>query len=83
MQHYTNTQARNNFSELINTVKYGKKIIAIGKNSSQKEVLVIPYPDIDTADLPISQINGQSESFSFLADEVDIYTIMDLKKSYV
>jgi len=83
MQYYTNTQARNNFSELINTVKYGKKIIAIGRNRSQKEVLVIPYPDIDTGDIPISQINEKSESFNFLEDEPDIYSISDLKKSYV
>jgi len=39
--------------------------------------------DVDTDDIPISQINEKSESFNFLEDEPDIYSISDLKKSYV
>ena len=83
---YTTTQARSIFSDLVNQVKYGKKIIAIGKKKSdgiQGEVLLVPYPDLDIAEIPIAKINAASPSFDFLADEPDIYSLADLKVSYV
>ncbi len=77
---YSTTQARAKFSELINQVKYQKIIIAIGRNK-KAEVLITPIPE--NYDIPITEINTQSSSFDFLADEPDLYTMNDLKKQYV
>jgi hypothetical protein len=77
---YSTTEARSKLSELVNTVKYQKIIIAICRNN-KAEVLLTPLPE--EKDIPISEINATSESFDFLKDEPDIYTINDLKKRYV
>lgn len=82
MNIYTTTQLRTNLSEIVNIVKYEKKIIAIGRKN-KKEVLLVPYPDTQDAILPICDINAQSESFHFLKDEPDLYSFKDLKKRYV
>ncbi|HEY5714463.1 MAG TPA: type II toxin-antitoxin system Phd/YefM family antitoxin [Candidatus Gracilibacteria bacterium] len=79
---YSTTQARQQFSDLINQVKYEKKMIAIGRNN-KKEVLMVPYPDVDGTDIPISDMNANSSSFAFLLDEPDLYSFTDLKKRYV
>jgi hypothetical protein len=44
----------------------------IDDNISEKEEII-----------PISDINAASESFEFLKNEPDIYSISDLKKKYV
>lgn len=75
---YTKTQARSNFSEIIKQVKYGKKIISI-----KKDVLIVPFPEINEKEIPISEINTQSSSFNFLKSEPDIYSLHDLRKQYV
>ena len=75
---YSKTEARKNFADIIAQVKYGKKIIAI-----KKEVLIVPYPEIEGDLLPITEINSESKSFSFLNEEPDIYNVSDLKKRYV
>ncbi len=80
---YSTTDARKKFSDIINQVKYGKKIIAIGRNRNYTEALIVPYPKIDDQNIPISEINAQSASFDFLENEPDIYNISDLKKQYV
>lgn len=78
----TTTQLRSNLSEIVNTVKYEKKIIAIGRKN-KKEVLIVPYPEINDQDLPITNINAQSGSFDFLKEEPNLYSLKDLKKQYV
>ncbi len=77
MQTYTKTETRNNFSEIIKQVKYGKKIVAV-----KRDVLIVPFPEMNES-IPISQINEQSESFDFLENEPDLYSLNDLKKRYV
>ena len=77
MQTYTKTETRNNFSEIIKQVKYGKKIVAV-----KRDVLIVPFPEIDES-IPVSQINEQSDSFDFLENEPDLYSLSDLKKRYV
>ena len=74
------TVARSNFSEIINKVKYGKKIIAIERNN-KTEVYIIPA--LEEYPLDVTAINSQSTSFSFLEDEPELYSIHDLKKKYV
>ncbi|MBT3348932.1 hypothetical protein HN954_00440 [bacterium] len=75
---YTKTQARNNFADIVKQVKYGKKIIAV-----RQDILIVPFPEIDETEIPISEINTHSASFDFLATEPDIYHLNDLKKRYV
>lgn len=77
MKVISTTEARKNFSEIINQVKYSKKTIAIGRNK-KAEVLIVPIFQEDD-DLPISSINAASSSFKFLADEPDLYSITDIK----
>lgn len=81
MLHYSSSEARKNFSELVNKVRFEKVIISIGRHNKD-EVLLIPKPEADT-DVPISEINATSSSFDFLNDEPDIYSLKDLKKRYV
>jgi hypothetical protein len=43
-------------------IKGNKNIISFGRKN-KKEVLMIPYPETNHKDLPISEINAQSASF--------------------
>lgn len=78
---YTTTQARSQFSEIVNQVKYQKKIIAIWRRSNKAEVIIVPVPE--NYDFNITDINANSSSFDFLNEEPDIYSIDDLVKKYV
>jgi len=81
MIHYSTTEARKHFSEIINRVRFEHIIIAVGRHK-KGEVLIVPKPELDEK-LPVSAINAGSPSFSFLAKEPDLYSIDDLKKRYV
>lgn len=81
MLHYSKSEARKNFSEIINRVMFEKVIISVGRGD-EGEVYIIPKPEPDK-ELPISEINSSSESFDFLEDEPDIYSLKDIKKRYV
>lgn len=81
MIRYSTTEARKHFSDILNKVRYEKIIVAIGRHDKE-EVLMVPKPDLNE-DLPISQMNAASTSFSFLQQEPDLYSIKDLKKRYV
>ncbi len=83
MTTYSTTEARKNFSDIINQVKYQNKIIAIGRNRDYTEALIIPYPKINDEAINISEINAKSSSFNFLEEEPDLYSISDIKKRYV
>ena len=82
MRHYSTTEARKHFSEIIEQVHYLKVIVSVGRHG-EKEVLIVPKPEIDNDDLPISSVNAASVSFQFLEEEPDIYSFNDLKKRYV
>ncbi len=38
---------------------------------------------IDFTDIPMTEINAQSDSFKFLEDEPDLYSLNNIKKKYV
>ena len=64
-------------------MQYKGGIIAIGRQH-KKEALLIPFPENLNDDLSdITNFNANSASFDFLKDEPDLYSISDLKKSYV
>lgn len=81
MLHYNTSDARKHLNEIVNKVKYQKVVISLGRHG-KAEVLVVPYLKPDE-ELPISQMNAESESFKFLKDEPDLYTFDDVKKRYV
>lgn len=77
------TNARKNISQLIDTIRETGDVFAIGRHKTP-EVLVIKFPtEYNKALSEITNINTYSESFSFLNDEPELYSVADLKKSYV
>ena len=57
-------------------------VYAIGRRE-KPEVLLIKFPHDYSKDLnEITNMNAYSESFSFLEQEPDLYSVDDLKKKY-
>jgi len=80
---YSTTEARIKLGELINLLKYKGGMFAIGRHN-KKEALVIPFPqNLNNKLSEITNFNANSNSFSFLEQEPDLYSISDLKKVYV
>lgn len=83
MKTITTTEARKKIADLINHVRETGEAFAIGRRN-RPEVLVIKFPTAYNESFnEITNINAQSESFSFLADEPDLYSVNDLKRRYV
>lgn len=83
MQVFTTTKAREKLSDIVNYVRFKNRPIAIGRRN-KIEVIMIKYPDqLNKKVDAITRFNAESGSFDFLADEPDIYSIDDIKKSYV
>ena len=82
MLHYDTSDARKKLNEILNKVKYQKVIISLGRRG-KSEVLIVPKPEFDESETPITEINSKSTSFDFLNEEPDLYSIKDLKKRYV
>lgn len=80
MKIYSTTELRANLSDIVNTVHYQKKIVAVGRNK-KAEVFIVPAPEEYEVDL--TEVNSASSSFDFLAEEPDLYTVNDLKVKYV
>ena len=80
MQVISITEGRKKLGELVNIVKYQHRVIALGKHG-KADVLIVAVPELET-DVPITEINAASPSFSFLADEPDLYSVADLKVKY-
>lgn len=79
----TTTNARKQISKIIDTVKETGDVFAIGRRN-RPEVLVIKFPVEYSAELnDITNVNTYSESFSFLENEPELYSVADLKKRYV
>lgn len=77
------TTARKHLSKLVNTVRYSRKPIAIGRRN-KAEVLMIPFPTSFNSELDeLTNFNSYGGGFDFLEDEPDLYSSTDLKKSYV
>lgn len=80
MKVYSISEGRKILGELVNQVKYLKKPIALGKHG-KADVLLISLTDEDT--IPIGEMASASESFAFLEQEPDLYSLNDLTKRYV
>jgi hypothetical protein len=83
MKTITTTNARKQIAKLIDTVCKTGDVFAIGRRN-QPEVLLIKFPSEYNAVVnDITNVNTYSESFSFLDKEPELYSVSDLKKSYV
>lgn len=83
MKTITTTNARKQMADIITAVKETGDVFAIGRRN-QPEVLVIKFPtEYNSAVNDITNVNTYSESFSFLDNEPELYSVADLKKRYV
>lgn len=83
MKIISTTNARKHIADIINAVRKDGSVFAIGRHN-KPEVLIIKFPTEYNQKLnDITNVNAYSDSFAFLKDEPDLYTIDDLKKRYV
>lgn len=83
MQIISTTKARQKLADLITMVRFSNKPIAIGRHN-KAEALLIKFPEHINLELDeLTNMNQYSGAFDFLDDEPDIYSVDDLKKSYV
>ena len=82
MKTISTTEARKNMKSLVDLVKEKGVVFAIGRRD-EPEVLLIKFPRNYNKKLSeITSMNTYSESFSFLEEEPDTYSLDDLKKKY-
>ena len=82
MKTISTTEARKNMKSLVDLVKETGAVFAIGRRN-EPEVLLIKFPRNYNQKLSeITNMNAYSESFSFLEEEPDTYSVDDLKKKY-
>jgi len=80
MKILTTTQARKHIAQIINTIRETGEVFAIGRRN-RPEALFIKYPLAYSREVgEITNINTYSESFSFLEDEDELYSLSDIKK---
>lgn len=83
MKTISTTQARKDIGRLITSVRETGAVVVIGRRDAPEAVLM-KYPSAYSAEVTdITNVNAYSESFSFLAQEPELYTAKDLKKRYV
>lgn len=83
MKIITTTIARKNIGKMLNRVKYFGDVFGIGRRNSI-DALLIKFPSAYNEELnDITNINANSKSFDFLANEKEIYSAADLRKKYV
>ncbi len=77
------TQARAHISEIIERVKSHGEVFVFGRRNNPEAVLV-KFPDVYNPRFSdIANMNAYSQSFDFLKNEPDMYSLSDLKKKYV
>ncbi len=77
------TEARKNIADIVDSIRYDNCIYGIGRRK-KIEALIIKFPEYINDEVnEITNVNANSASFDFLADEPDIYSVSDLKKRYV
>lgn len=76
------TLMRKHISEIISRVKYNDQIFGVGRRN-KIEIIIMKYPENLNKNLDeITNINANSPSFDFLKNELDLYSVKDLKKRY-
>jgi len=76
------TNARKNISSLIDEVRETGQMFAIGRHDAL-EVVMLKFPrEYNKLFSDIANVNAYSQSFDFLGDEPELYSLSDLKKRY-
>jgi hypothetical protein len=82
MKTISTTEARKNMKALVDAVRETGAVYAIGRRE-KPEVLLVKFPRDWNKELnTITNINAYSESFTFLEEEPNLYSLNDLKKKY-
>jgi len=82
MKTISTTEARKNMKTLVDAVRETGAVYAIGRRE-KPEVLLVKFPRDWNKELnTITNINAYSESFTFLEEEPNLYSLNDLKKKY-
>lgn len=82
MKILSTTETRKHMAEIVNHVKYKNVVYGVGRHN-KVDVIIIKFPSHYNSELnDITNINANSASFDFLADEEDIYSLADLKERY-
>ena len=75
------TEARKNFRGIIEATQKHNEIFVVERHDKE-EAIIMKFPtDYSVSVGDITNVNAYSSSFDFLADEPDIYTYDDIKKS--
>ena len=83
MKTITTTNVRKHIAQIVDSVRETGDVFAIGRRN-RPEVLLIKFPTEYNAELnDITNVNAYSESYSFLENEPELYSVDDLKKRYV
>ena len=83
MKTVSTTNARKHIAKLIDSVRETGASYAIGRHN-KPEALLIKFPvEYNAAFSDITNVNAYSESFSFLENEPELYSVADLKRKYV
>jgi len=83
MKTITITNACKKIANIVNMVRDTGDVYAIGRQG-RPEVLVIKYPVEYSPEVSDNaNVNTYSDSFLFLKDEPELYSVRDLKKRYV
>jgi len=82
MKTISTTDVRKEISKMVNHVRETGAVFAIGRRNNP-EVLLIKFPTSYNKNVnEITNINAYSDSFAFLKNEPDLYSVSDLKKKY-
>lgn len=77
------TKARAHISQIIDRVKTHGEVFVFGRRNNP-EAILIKFPNIYNPQVSDStNINAYSESFNFLYDEPELYSVSDMKKKHV
>lgn len=83
MKTISTTEARKNIAKLVDAVREENAVFLLGRRNTPEAVL-LKFPAEYRANLgDIINVNAYSASFDFLKDEPELYSLSDLKKSYV
>jgi antitoxin (DNA-binding transcriptional repressor) of toxin-antitoxin stability system len=82
MKIISTTEARKKIADLVDAVSTGGANFVIGRRDAPEAVL-IKFPSMYRADVSdMTNVNTYSNSFDFLKDEPEVYTVADIKKKY-
>jgi antitoxin (DNA-binding transcriptional repressor) of toxin-antitoxin stability system len=82
MKVISTTEARKHISDMLDAVAADGANFVIGRHDAP-EVVLVKFPSAYRSDLSdITNVNSYSNSFDFLKNEPDIYSVHDVKKKY-